>query len=91
MRDLRRRLEQLEYAHLKRLAAETGKPYNMSADVILNYARDVYALSEAEQRQRFHAFYATLTEAEIEELAEIKTWHAAILGRMHRDSRWRDR
>jgi hypothetical protein len=49
MRDVRRRLERLEYAHLRRLAAEAGKPYGLSADDILDEARRFVALSDAEQ------------------------------------------
>ena len=49
MRDARRRLERLEYAHLRRLAANAGKPYGLSADDILDEVRHLVALSAAEQ------------------------------------------
>ena len=49
MRDARRRLERLEYALLRRLAANGGKPYGFSADDILDEARRLVALSDAEQ------------------------------------------
>ena len=81
MRDLRRRLEQLEYVRLRRLAGELGKPYGLSADRILDEARRVLALPEAEQRQIFKDFYETLSEAEVSELDVIKRRYAAILRR----------
>ena len=48
MRDARRRLERLEYAHLRRMAANAGKPYGLSADDILDEARHLMTLSAAE-------------------------------------------
>jgi hypothetical protein len=82
MRDQRRRLEGLEYLHLRRVLAKMGQPYIITVDAILDYARVVYALPEAEQRELFHDFYATLTAAEIEELDVIKRQHIAIFRRV---------
>jgi hypothetical protein len=53
MRDVRRRLERLEYAQLRRLAANAGKPYGFSADDILDEARPLVALCDAEQDAEF--------------------------------------
>ena len=79
MRDARRRLERLEYAHLWRLAANAGKPYGFSADDMLDEARRVLALPDDEQRQLLHRLYAELNEQETLELDAIRRRHAAIL------------
>jgi hypothetical protein len=81
MRDLRRRLEQLEDVRLRRLAGELGKPYGLSADRILDEERRVLALSEAEQRQYLKHLYEELSQAQVAELDVIKRRHAAILRR----------
>jgi hypothetical protein len=81
MRDPRRRLERLEYVHLLRLVGALGKPYRLSADRILDEARRVLALSEAEQRQYLKHLYEGLSEADVAELDVIKRRHAAILRR----------
>jgi hypothetical protein len=81
MRDARRRLERLEYAHLWRLAANAGKPYGFSTDDILDEARRVLALPDAEQRQVLHRLYAELNAQEALELDAIRRRHAAILRR----------
>jgi hypothetical protein len=81
MRDPRRRLERLEYAHLRRLAAKAGKPYGFSADQVLDEARRVLALPDDQQRQALHRLYDELTEQEAAELDAIRRRHAAILGR----------
>jgi hypothetical protein len=81
MRDPRRRLERLEYAHLRRLAANAGKPYGFSADDIPDEARRVLALPEEEQRQVLHRLYDELSEQEAAELDAIRRRHAAILRR----------
>jgi hypothetical protein len=81
MRDLRRRLEQLEYGRLYQLAAKVGQPYSFSADQVLDEARRVLALPEAEQRQYLKHLYEELSEADVAELDVIKRRHAAILRR----------
>jgi hypothetical protein len=81
MRDPQRRLERLEYAHLRHMAAKAGKPYGFGADKILDEARRMLALPEDEQRQVLHFLYAELTPAEAAELDEIRHRHAAILRR----------
>jgi hypothetical protein len=84
MRDPRRRWERLEYAHLRRLAANAGKLYGFSADDILDEARRVLALPDDEQRQVLHRLSAELNEQEVLELDAIRRRHAAILRR----ARW---
>ncbi len=79
MRDARRRLERLEYDHLRRLAANAGQPFGFSADQVLDEARHVLALPDDQQRQILHRLYDELTEQEATELDAIRCRHAAIL------------
>jgi hypothetical protein len=44
-----RRLKALEIAHIKRLAAEAGEPYGLSAAAVLDEAKRYFALPLAEQ------------------------------------------
>ena len=81
MRDVRRRLERLEYARLRHLAAQAGQPYGFSADDMLAEARRVLALPDAEQRQVLHRLYAELNAQEAFEFDAIRRRHAAILRR----------
>ena len=48
-----RRLRRLEWQYIRQLAAEAGKPYGFSADDILDEARRLVALSDAEQDAEF--------------------------------------
>ena len=48
-----RRLRRLERLHIRQLAAEAGKPYGFRADDILEEARRLAALSDAEQNAEF--------------------------------------
>jgi hypothetical protein len=81
MHDPRRRLERLEYARLRRLAANAGQPYGFSADDILDEASRVFALPDDHQRRALHRLYEELSEQEAAELDSLRRWHAAILGR----------
>jgi hypothetical protein len=81
MRDRRRRLERLEYAHLRHMAAKAGKPYGFSADQVLAEARRVLALPDDQQRQALHRLYAELSAEEAVELDAIRHRHTAILRR----------
>jgi hypothetical protein len=48
-----RRLQRLERLHIRQLAAEAGAPYGLTADDILEGARRLAALSDAEQNAEF--------------------------------------
>jgi hypothetical protein len=81
MRDPRRRLERLEYDHLRHLAAKAGQPHGFTADQVLDEARRVLALPNDQQRQALHRLYDELSAQEALELDAIRHRHAAILGR----------
>jgi hypothetical protein len=81
MRNLRRRLEQLEYVRLRHMAAKAGQPYGYSADQVLDEARRVLALPDDQQRQALHRLYSELSAEEVVELDAIRRRYAAILGR----------
>jgi DNA-directed RNA polymerase specialized sigma24 family protein len=81
MRDPRRRLEQLEYENLRRMAAKAGQPFGYSADQVLDEARRVLALPDDQQRQALRRLYDELSAEEAAELDEIRHRHAAILRR----------
>jgi hypothetical protein len=55
MHDHRRRLERLDWQHIRQLAAEAGQPFGFTADDILEEARRIFALPEAVQRRELHA------------------------------------
>jgi hypothetical protein len=76
---LEQRLRRCEYARLRRMAADAGAPYGVSADRILAAMRRFYALPDAEQRAMFADFYATLTAQEARDLDAIRRRHANIL------------
>ena len=82
MRDPRRRLERLEYGHIRHLAAKAGQPHGFTADQVLDEARRVLALPEDEQRQTLHRLYAELSAEEVTELDAIRHRYATILGRV---------
>ena len=48
-----RRLQRLERFHIRQLATVAGKPYGLSADAILDEARRLLVLSDAEQDAEF--------------------------------------
>jgi hypothetical protein len=48
-----RRLRRLEWLHIRQLAAEAGAPYGLTAEDILEGARRLAALSDAEQNAEF--------------------------------------
>jgi DNA-directed RNA polymerase specialized sigma24 family protein len=81
MRDPRRRLERLEYAHLRRLAAKAGERYGFTADDVLAECRRMFALPDDQQREVLHRLYKDLSEAEAAELDAIRHRDAAILRR----------
>ena len=81
MRDPQRRLERLEYAHLRHMAAKAGQPYGYSADQVLDEARRVLALPDDQQRQALRRLYDDLSAEEAGDLEVIRHRHAAILGR----------
>jgi hypothetical protein len=81
MCDPRRRLERLEYAHVRHMAAKAGQPYGYSADQVLDEARRVLALPDDQQRQALHRLYSELSAEEVVELDAIRRRYAAILGR----------
>lgn len=74
----RERIRRLEMQHLVDLATETGAPYGMSAEVVLQEAR-VLSRPDTEQRAIFADLYATLTAAEARKLDEIRARHGRIL------------
>jgi hypothetical protein len=81
MRDHRRRLERLEYAHLRRLAAKESERYGFTADDVLAECRRVFALPDDQQREVLHRLYKDLSQAEAAELDAIRHRDAAILRR----------
>jgi hypothetical protein len=87
MHDHRRRLERLDWQHIRQLAAEAGQPFGFTADDILDEARRIFALPEAEQRHELHRVYNELTPGEGRELDDSRAREARIL----RQQRTRER
>jgi hypothetical protein len=79
MHDHRRRLDRLDWQHIRRLAAEAGQPFGFTADDILEEARRIFALPEAAQCLELHRVSTELTPEEARELDGIRARDARLL------------
>jgi hypothetical protein len=82
---LERRLQRLEshaeIRHVLYLAEHAARQVGVTAEAILNEARRIFALPDAEQRAALSHTYAGLNDEEARELDAIRHRHAAILRR----------
>ena len=60
----RRRVERLEYQRLLDLAAEAGRPYDLSADQVLEEATDFLSLPPELQQRELEALQREADERE---------------------------
>jgi hypothetical protein len=72
MHNHRRRLERLDWQHIRQLAAEAGQSFGFTADDILEEARRIFALPEAEQCRELHRVSNELTPEEARELDDSR-------------------
>jgi hypothetical protein len=72
MHDHRRRLERLDWQHIRQLAADAGQPFGFTADDILEEARRIFARPEAAQRRELHRVSNELTPEEARELDDSR-------------------
>jgi hypothetical protein len=87
MHDHRRRLERLDWQHIRQLAADAGRPFGFTADDILEEARRMFARPAAAQRREPHRVSTELTPEAAREPDDSRAREARIL----RQQRTRER